>query len=451
MPVYLSPIDLAYGLSSDAISCTEPLLDDMDSESPVSFSTPSFTRPFLPELRAIILDFLDRPDILNYSLCCKEFNSESARLVWSIIDIPGFGYTSHRGDYKTVYRALTRFPARGKYVKTLTFLCTYDILLRNHVEWNEDYFDCLEHMLDLMPNVESMTMMRSIAIPRGGRENLANIEKIGTRVYGIMFSWFRRTRVKRFKSVYATLAEVLPMIKCCPGLTHLSVQLPPLGIPALSNYSIIPLTSSDLPLLSHLEVDIQTLPLFTSPSRNITNIRILPGAQLADATLLTAAGTMLGESNAVEILQFTNLPSYIVGCILSQIARADSLRVVVEMNKRPSDEPYEGEDWAYELLRIVENLPSLETYVVHVAPNCNFSEHRVHSSYAGGHMVEIISNFLNEHLPLGCSPRFQHFVVLETGHLEGPDAEYWMVKRDNFGKWQVIRNEGWQSGWLLGI
>lgn len=388
---------------------------------------------------------MDREDVLSYSLCCKEFNAESMRLVWSVFDLPGPEYRGTRGTYKDACQALLRVPARGKRVKCVTFLCT---IRQCGVAWNVGYLDILEQVLMLMPNVQSISMLRTTSIPIPGLIG-PGPDILSRRVYATALAWAKENRLKRYKSVYKPLDEVLPFLKCCAEITHLSVQLPPLGDPTLLKSTIVSSSLEKLSSLSHLEGDFQTLPFFLSLSRNIVDVRILPAA--CDVTIehLIAIGDALREANTVQVLQFTNIPLDVAGCMVSHLGSLDSLRVAVERNQRSFDELHHGEYWAHELLSTLEQMPSLETYILRGESNFHNDEVQTSGSRTSDGFTTSLVNFFGRHIPPSRFPSFHHLAILEKEKRDGSKSNYRCIERGVDGMWCVPTDDRTNYDWIL--
>lgn len=389
---------------------------------------------------------MDRQDVFNYSLCCKEFNAESMRLVWSHIDIPGPLYRSSRGVFEDACNALVRVPERGKYVKSVAFLSRVGVIAvprRIDPTQDDDVYlsDLIGQTTDLMPNVRSFAILRSAATSHVDPVQMASRDRITALFLGKVQQWLGRIPLRHWQSDFIPLKQVLHILQYCPSLSRLSVRLPPQDLFNLDLSELTTWSSANLPHLSKLDVDIQCIPLFVSAHRTITDISFQSLTSHPDSQVLTQIGDTLRGGNKVEVLQFTNLPTATIAQFLSIISPLPCLRKIVERDKRWSDEPFRCQDWVPSVADAIRHIPSLETYVVlakYVAAD---------DVSTGGEYVKRLARCLDIHIPLSHFPILCR-IVFEVDRGAGSSSpacriESLLYKRDIAGSWQGTRCVGW--------
>lgn len=398
-----------------------------------------FPKPFFPELRANILDLLDRQDVLNYSLCCREFNAESMRLVWSVLDIPTPVYQSSRGDMLDACRAILRVPERGRYVKKITILCTFSPVLRlpNSMS-KEAILDVFGKTMELLPYVHSLSIRRSIADAPSDVFEIEHRNALRIGYFTILHRWSKTVPLKRLQFVYIGIDAVTPFFDSCPNVCHLSLQLTQWDLDRLRG---VAMPSGALPLLSTLEADFQCLPFFVSSDRRITNV-IVHGAESCQPDVITAAGQALREANTVETLQLCNTPTQAVGHVLSILAPLPSLKTLVERDRLFKYQPDEDDRmaWVHQLMSAVEHVPSLETYIVGLIRMTNTALSRRE------HAVLLVK-YLCIHVPPHRSPALRR-IIFEVCQAGLPEAVTWTYHRASDGRWTVTEDLSLQKVWM---
>lgn len=402
-----------------------------------------FSKPFFPELRLIIAGMLGRKDLLNYSVVCKEFNAEVTHLVWSGLTLPI--YNTKKIRFEDICRAITRMPQRGKYVKGLSLQFVpfgYDI----SNEALNSLTDAFRDVLRLIPNARSLKILSLAATngfpglqrPEGRMTNqlssqLKDSAAFGERIFAHIAFWMRKVQPTSFKSVYVPFYLLTPLFVACPSLSQVCIRLPYEGYYDPRN--ILP--PSSLPHLKQLETSVYLAPTFLCDGRPITTFTLYPlhlGASAASSGLSRS----LREANTIRILHTVNAPTFtLVDLMFFLQPVPSSLSVITEQERGLGERgPHYDDGWFGELVKILEIVTSLDTYVVRCVKfstedwdtdsDCNAEEYL---------------RLLQVHVPPGKFPTFTR-VILELGALGSDPWICWVFERTcaYHGDWEARRD-----------
>lgn len=316
-------------------------------------------------------------------------------------------------------------------------------MLPRRVNPSDDAFfeDLAEQALGLTPNVESLAILRTLITTAVDPVHITDRERVKGLFQGVVQRWGRRIHLKHFQSDYTPLEDVLHILPNHSHLSHLSIRLTRQDLVRLESPAVATWSPAHLPLLSHLEADIQTIPLFVPHYRSITSV-ILHNMSICPCSLvLRRVGDALREANTVHTIHFTNLPTATVGHIVSIISPVPSLRTIIEKDKRWSDEPSRDEDWVQEMVEIIRQAPSLETYIVRTERV--FAEDTCFASNGFTEMAE----HLERHAPFFrfpylCRVIFEIYRDDDGRFSSCSGTETLLIERNVDGQWCISQSAG---------
>lgn len=390
-----------------------------------------FSRPFFPELRANVLDFLDHRDAINYSLCCKDFNSESMRIVWYNFDLPSPLYESNRGTFEDACNTLFRVPKRGKFIKSLTLVCSSMNREVRHPSEDAEIERATTILFSLMPNVQSIRFLGFFGGPPMDSARDEGKQRFRVLEGQVLARWLTdEVVIRQIKSIYASPKEILGLASRCSQLTHLSLDFTQQDLAQLDTTTFPTLPSTMLSHLSDLEINIQALHFFAPYLRDVVNLRFHHMLSYPSEKVIATAAEALREAKNLRALQFPNLTTRAVGRLLSGLGPIESLRVVMENDKKSFEESSRGYDWVRVFLHTIEHVPALETYVI--------TTNGTDLSISLQHILDT-ADALNMYFHNPSSPAFRRLVVRFIATLGG-HRENWVCERDDRDVWRSNRS-----------
>lgn len=331
------------------------------------------------------------------------------RIVWYNFDIPGPLYSSNRGTFEDACNVLFRVPERGKFIRSVTLICSSHVNRQvRHPSDDPEVERVSVKLFSLMPKVHSVRILMYVGGPPMDSARVEEYQRLHILECQVLARWASgQVAIRQIKSIYGSPEDVLGLASCCSQLTHLSLDFTRQDLAQLDANILPTLPPTMLPRLSDLEINIEALPFLTPYLRSVVNLRFHSMLSFPSQKVIATAAEALRESKNLRTLQFPNLPSWAVGQLLLGLGPIESLRTVVERDKKVFEEPLRGDDWVREFRKLVAQVPALETYVI-TTTSGDPSASRQH--------IFDCSEAMNRHFPESSSPAFQRMVIdfLET-------------------------------------
>ena len=402
-----------------------------------------FPKPLLPELRIIIAGMLCRKDLLNYSVACKEFNAEVARFVWSGLTLPICN--DKKIGFEYAHSAITRLPGRGKYVKDLTLRVSPVGPDADNEAWN-NLANAFHDLMQLIPNARSLkilplsapnicpSLQRAEETMAGqGSCNTPDSAVITERILAVIAGWMQKVQLTSFKSKYVPFYFLIPLFVACPSLSQVSIRLPYEGVYTRQNV----LPPSSLPGLKWLETSVHLAPTFFCDGRPITSFTISP-LHLGALSASSGLSHSLREANTIRILHTADAATFTLVDLMFFLQPVPStLSVITEMERGCGERgPHYDHGWFGELVKILDIVTSLETYVVRCL---RFSTEDWATN--SNRNVEEYTTLLRTYIPQGKFPTFTR-IILELGTMESEEWVCWVFERPcaHSGIWESKRD-----------
>lgn len=360
--------------------------------------------------------------------------------VWYNVDVPGALFKSKRGVREDAFNAIFRVPERGKFVRSVTIICSTRKLIGERNPSDDPEMErMLQKILSLMPNVHSIGVLIVIGnspLSPEREEELKRLRVIDARCIQRWIS--NQLVIRRIKLIHGRLENILPLISWCPRATHFSIGLTQQDLSKLESMSFPVIPPTDLSLLTDLEINIQALPYLAPNLRNVVNIRFHNILTYPSEIVIYAVGRALRDAKKVHTLQFPSLSTRAVGDLLKGFGPIESLRVIVERGKKVYNDPSRGEDWARDLRYAIEQAPNLETYVISTTSEFPYDTRQ---------NVLDLAKRLSWLMPYSKYPLFRQ-LVFDVVLSAGERREGWTVERDRQGRWRAILVPGGMNAWI---
>jgi hypothetical protein len=254
----------------------------------------SFSRPFVPEIRAMILEKLNGQDLKNYSLACHAFDADAAPFLWQSFVLE-FGYDFAALDAARI--PILRIPERAKYVRTLTISPTC-----LNISFSGD-LPALKESFTLLRNVRDLRLLfRELRLGVTPKVSSSLMNILVTQI----IEWMKNVALVSFTCDGIRPGDVLSLLRASPSLSNVTVND--------SYYQIVAPTSPDdisalpqasLPYLSMLSTSVDWVPIL-SGGRDLDTLSLSPGRQ--SLNWLGTPGD-LRKSCTVHNLDLSEIPS----------------------------------------------------------------------------------------------------------------------------------------------
>lgn len=413
-------------------------------------STPNeiipFSQQFLPEIWAIVIEMLDRTDLLNCSVLSKELNRESSRLIWTGFTLPIF--RSEHVSFDDISRYILDKPERGRSIKALTLHFMPAPLTREAaLDLINVMSPQLERTLELIPNATSvkiLVMPLTRSSPPSGAINISSLpyhlegpgptRALNTLEYGnIMLrhiaKWMHDANIVKFKSIHLPFHDLVPLWEACPSLSSISFRLP---FDATEDLGAV-LSDDALPALNTLESSVYTAPRILSRTRPIVTLSLLGDTPIAGAHDRLVG--RLRETNTIRIIHCMSANTWMLAQAIKDLEPTWSgLSVVSEKEHGLTNRgPHYDEAWFDSFGILLRSISSVHTYILRCT---KFSVSDWSMPITVQHFSDMLDNHVRPPLNYGCTR-----IILELGIHGTSQWRCWIFEyADSTGSWTSRRD-----------